>query len=227
MAEVLSQAGYATAFYGKLHLGDIEQSYPHNQGFDEAFWAIYNQVTSLYNTQGEAANAIIGMKDELLPDNPYQLDHNFIQDEAYVFYAEGKKGEQAKEWRGGSQEPQDYKDFDIESRDRALDFIRRNAGAKKPFYVAWWPLWTSFIPDPKKTTLQRGLVAESYGRVIEPDREAPHGPAYTGISNARPETLALSKPPVELKDLPFDPLEFIKHLGELPFDAASEPGPGQ
>ena len=60
-----------------------------------------------------------------------------------------------------------------------------------------------------------------------PDREAPHGPAYTGISNARPETLALSKPPVDFKELPFDPLEFIKHLGELPFDPASEPGPGQ
>ena len=46
-AEVLSQAGYATGFYGKLHLGDIEESYPHNQGFDEALWAVYNQVTSL------------------------------------------------------------------------------------------------------------------------------------------------------------------------------------
>ena len=34
IAEVLSEAGYATGFYGKYHLGDIEQSYPHNQGFD-------------------------------------------------------------------------------------------------------------------------------------------------------------------------------------------------
>ena len=31
MAEVLSEVGYATAFYGKWHLGDIEESYPHNQ----------------------------------------------------------------------------------------------------------------------------------------------------------------------------------------------------
>ena len=31
IAEVLSQAGYATAFYGKGHLGDIEESYLHNQ----------------------------------------------------------------------------------------------------------------------------------------------------------------------------------------------------
>ena len=171
MAEVLSKAGYATAFYGKLHLGDIEESYPHNQGFDEAFWALYNQVTSLYNKIGEGANAIIGMKEELLAPNPYQRDRTFIQDEAYVFYLEGKKGELANEWRNGSQELQDYKDFDIESRKRALSFIRSNAEAKKPFYVAWWPLYTPFIPDPKKVTLQRGLVAESYMRVIEPDIE--------------------------------------------------------
>lgn len=171
IAEVLSQAGYATALYGKTHLGDIEESYPHNQGFDEAFWALYNQVTSLYNNIGEGANAIIGMKEELLADNPYQRDRTFIPDKAYVFYLEGKKGEQAREWRDGSQELQDYKDFDIESRKRALKFIRTNAEAKKPFYIAWWPLYTPFIPDAKKVTLQRGLVAESYMRVIEPDIE--------------------------------------------------------
>jgi len=90
LAEVLSKAGYATGFYGKLHLGDTEESYPHNQGYDEAFWALYNQVTSLYNNIGEGANAIIGMKEELLPENPYQRDRTFIQDEAYVFYLEGK-----------------------------------------------------------------------------------------------------------------------------------------
>ena len=49
MAEVLSDAGYATAFYGKWHLGDIEESYPHNQGFDETLFMPYNQVLSLWN----------------------------------------------------------------------------------------------------------------------------------------------------------------------------------
>jgi len=58
-----------------------------------------------------------------------------------------------------------------------------------------------------------------------PNREEDKGPAYTGISNARPETIALSKPPVDFKKLPFDPLEFIEH--DLPFDPASEPGFGQ
>jgi arylsulfatase A-like enzyme len=171
LAEVLSKAGYATGFFGKLHLGDTEESYPNNQGFDEAFWAVYNQVTSLYNNIGEGANAIIGMKQELLADNPYQLDNNFVQDDAYVFYLEGNKGQQASEWRNGSKELKDYNDFDIEGRRRAIDFVRRSAEAKQPFYLAWWPLWISFIPDPKKTTIQRGMVGENYQRVIEPDVE--------------------------------------------------------
>jgi len=171
MAEMLSQAGYATGFYGKLHLGDTEESYPHNQGFDEAFWALYNQVTSLYNKMGEGANTIIGMKEELLAENPYQRDRTFIQDEAFVFYLEGKKGELAREWRNGSQEPKDYRDFDIESRKRA--------------------------------------------------------PAYTGIANARPETIAISQPPAALKVLPYDVLEFIEQLDDLPYDATGDPGPGE
>ncbi len=47
IAEVLSDAGYATAFCGKGHLGDIEESYLHNQGFDEALFTPMNQITSL------------------------------------------------------------------------------------------------------------------------------------------------------------------------------------
>jgi len=41
-------------------------------------------------------------------------------------------------------------------------------------------------------------------------------PAFTGLANARPETKALARPRVDLKKLPFDPLEYIQH--ELPYD---------
>jgi len=47
IAEVLSEAGYATAFYGKGHLGDIEESYLHNQGFDDALFTPMNQISSM------------------------------------------------------------------------------------------------------------------------------------------------------------------------------------
>ena len=61
---------------------------------------------------------------------------------------------------------------------------------------------------------------------VYPNREEVRGPAYTGIGNARPETKALSEPPEALQGLPFDALEYIKHLDDLPYDPSNTPGPG-
>jgi arylsulfatase len=166
MAEVLGEVGYATGFYGKAHLGDIEEGYMHNQGFDEAFVATYNQVSSLWNVQAETANATIGLKKELLAPNPYQMDNSFVQDGWVLFY-EGENGGDTKEWCGTSAEC--YFKFDLEAQNRALTFMRQSHAAGKPFYVAWWPLWLSFLPQPRpKATLQRGMVAEAYANNLEP-----------------------------------------------------------
>ncbi len=165
IAEVMSKAGYATGFYGKAHLGDLEESWPHNQGFDESFTAIYNQVVSLWHAQGEAANAVIGLHEEILADNPYQLDRSFSP-KGYVFYIEGKKGGETREWCGV--ELKCYLDFDKEAAKRALSFITRNAEQNKPFFVQWWPLFTPFVPAPHKTSLQRGLVGDAYEVNLDP-----------------------------------------------------------
>jgi len=47
MAEVLKDAGYATAMYGKWHLGVEGQSQPQNQGFDE-WYGILNSSDETY-----------------------------------------------------------------------------------------------------------------------------------------------------------------------------------
>jgi len=164
-AEVLSQAGYATGFYGKAHLGDLEESYMHNQGFDEAFASIYNQVASLWHPQGEAANAVIGLHPEILAEDPYKLDDTFRTQGQVLFY-EGRKGEKAREWCGTGHDC--YLKFDAEAQKRALAFIKKNAAAKIPFYVAWWPQMVSFIPQPKKTSLQRGIVGDGYMTNLDP-----------------------------------------------------------
>lgn len=46
--------------------------------------------------------------------------------------------------------------------------MSKSAADGKPFYVAWWPLFTSFMPDPKKVSLQRGLVGEGYQKMLDP-----------------------------------------------------------
>ena len=59
-----------------------------------------------------------------------------------------------------------------------------------------------------------------------PDLEERHGIPWTGLENASPEIKALEKPPVEMQNLPFDPLEYIEHLDELPFDPNMDPDIG-
>ena len=161
IAEVLSEAGYATAHYGKGHLGDIEESYLHNQGFDEALFTPMNQITSLYDVRGSAANAVLGLHPEIQPEDPYQLDKPGLVPSGWVQIIEGKKGELGKEW--GEPNNDWYEKMDAESEKRAIEFIRKNAAAKKPFFVQYWPNWLNFLlPQAPKQTLNGGKVPESY-----------------------------------------------------------------
>ncbi len=165
MAEVLSKAGYATAFHGKWHLGDIEESYPHNQGFDEAFFAGYNQILSINNATAEQANASIGLHEEILPPDPYKLDETFIT-KGWVMIAEGTKGGETRQW--GDNTHATYLKIDPEAQKRSLEFIERQAKADKPFYVANWPNLTSFIPAHKKCARARSLLQDGLQCNIDP-----------------------------------------------------------
>ena len=60
-----------------------------------------------------------------------------------------------------------------------------------------------------------------------PDAKEVHGIAWTGIENATPEVQALAKPRLDLEKLPFDPLEYVEHLDQLPFDPNMNPDLGQ
>jgi len=74
----------------------------------------------------------------------------------------------------------------------------------------------------KRMRARHELWKEKY-----PDRHHKRAPAYTGIANARPETIAVSKPPAALKEaLPYDVLEFIKKLNDLPYDGGDNSSPG-
>jgi arylsulfatase len=126
IGELFSDAGYATALYGKWHVGDVEGRLPTDQGFDEWF--------GIKNTSDEAAYT------------SYPL-----------FAATGQ--EPPKIWegvKGSPSHPAD--DFNLETRplmdekitNRTIEFIRRNAAAKKPFfvYVGFTQLHAPLIPHP-------------------------------------------------------------------------------
>ena len=161
IAEVLSEAGYATAFCGKGHLGDIEESYLYNQGFDEALFTPMNQITSLYSPMGNAANAVLGLHPEIYPPDPYQLDDPGLVPKGWVQNIEGKKGEQGSEWCGTSNEC--YEKLDTECEERISRFVRENANSGKPFHAQYWPNFLNFLaPEMPKRSVAGLKVAGAF-----------------------------------------------------------------
>lgn len=165
MAEVLGEVGYATAFYGKWHLGDIEESYPHNQGFDEALFTGYNQILSLNSREAEQGNAQIGLFEDMLIPDPYKLDDTFVTKD-WVMVAEGSKGGETLQWRDNTLET--YEMIDAEGLERMFAFMEKNVEEGKPFYVANWPMMSSFLPIREKCTRARALLQNGLQCTVDP-----------------------------------------------------------
>lgn len=137
IAEVLSEAGYNTAFIAKAHQGDIEQAYMHNQGFDEAQFSMYNQFPPLFwHRTGEAAGLTKGYTPDMT-EKEYLVDKTF-RPYGYIMDIEGKKGEKARETIAPNT-IEDYRKISIQHQEKAVDYIKRKANDDKPFYLAYWP----------------------------------------------------------------------------------------
>ncbi len=150
IAEVLSKAGYNTAFYAKAHQGDIEESYMHNQGFDEAQHSLYNQFPPMFwHKEGESTGTTIGYTKDRF-DKKYLVDKTW-RPYGYIMDIEGKKGGKAKETLPPTLE--NYRKINEIHQEKALDFIKRKADDKTPFYLAYWPNVYDLIVDDESEPL--------------------------------------------------------------------------
>jgi len=123
IAELLSEAGYATALYGKWHLGDIQGRLPNDQGFDE-WWGIPNS----WDEAGYGSYPLFDLLvKEVVKKKGPQLD-------LPPHILEGRKGQPSKP----------VMDLDMKVRPivdgqylipKTVDYIKRQAAGKKPFFV--------------------------------------------------------------------------------------------
>ena len=127
LAELLSDAGYATGIFGKWHLGDTEGRFPTDQGFDE--W--------------------IGLPRS--SDRAFWPDSNSFQPNShpsakFTHVMSAKKGEKPVE--GAVCNRAKRATIDREITDQAIDFMTRMSGAGKPFF-AYLPYTQTHEPvDP-------------------------------------------------------------------------------
>ena len=121
IAELFSDAGYATGMYGKWHLGEIKGRFPTDQGFDEWYGIPNTTDESMYSTQ--------------LYFDPEVVSTPVIM--------EAKRGETPKQVK-------DYdlntrRTIDRELNERAIKFMERNVKADKPFF-AYIPYTQPHLP---------------------------------------------------------------------------------
>ena len=121
IAKLLSQRGYATALYGKWHLGDSEGRYPNDQGFDEWY--------GIPNSSDEA----------LWPHDP-DFDPAIAH---FAYVMEGRRGEQTYKIKLYDNDAR--REIDGEVTDRTIDFMQRSVKAGKPFF-AYVPLTQPHMP---------------------------------------------------------------------------------
>jgi arylsulfatase A-like enzyme len=124
IAELLSEAGYTTAMYGKWHLGEGEETWPHSQGYDETLFSLYNAAPWAWNTPGKR---VMWNNNKYTPEffNRYKL----------LGVMEAKKGGKAREIAPLNLKT--YTTFEEVTFKRSMDFIKRNAKSKKPFFLYW------------------------------------------------------------------------------------------
>jgi arylsulfatase len=112
LAEMLSDAGYATGMFGKWHLGDTEGRFPTDQGFDEWY--------GIPNSSDEA----------FWPDSDSFQEDSGVE---FTYITTSKRGETPKKHEVYGRAKRVT--IDREITDHAIDFIKRKAKGKKAFFA--------------------------------------------------------------------------------------------
>ena len=159
IAEILSEAGYNTSHIGKWHQGDIEESYPHNQGFDFAAFPVHQQVQlSLMTKEGAQSNNLLGWHHKT-QSGEFAMDQNF-KPKGLVTGLEGKKGENAVEidLKPGEEWTQaHYIQMNERYQRQAIEQLNDLAGKDEPFFLQYWPLWPlNFVHDGEQNISANG-----------------------------------------------------------------------
>lgn len=172
IAEVLSEAGYNTVHVGKWHQGDIEESMPHNQGFDRAYFPMHNQATfnfMSWDAEDSGWGFNIAKRDT---DPNYRLDDRF-RPRDWALGMEAVKGGQAHEWGTTPGDPNNYsyayyRKLNDRYKKQVVEELNVVAKDDKPFFLNYWPMIPlEFERDGEFITPNGGVQVEAMRRLDE------------------------------------------------------------
>lgn len=158
IAEILKEEGYNTSHVGKWHQGDIEQAYPHNQGFDWAAFPLHQQVQlSLMTREAMVSNTMLGFHPSG-QSNEFQLDQRF-KPYGLVTGVEGQAGGLAREVdidAGEEWTQAKYEEMNLRYQRQALEQLESLASQDAPFFMQYWPLYPLNFVYPDEAVSRNG-----------------------------------------------------------------------
>ncbi len=155
MAQMFKQQGYATAIFGKWHLGKDRQSLPTNHGFDE-FYGIPP------DTSWSAAVIVPQLLLSHVVDLPLQV---LLKKGPQI--VEAKAGEDLRDVEPFTEEVR--RNIDGELVDKSIDFIKRQKAASKPFFL-YLPFSMGHFPNlPSKEFEGKSRIGNYGDKIMEGD----------------------------------------------------------
>lgn len=139
IAEVLSNSGYHTAMWGKWHLGDLPAHAPENQGYDYAYYGLFNGAPDAWPAT------------EMYKDQPTPVKAPFYDFPGVEEYKEmtgidlsiagyvGEKGKGRKPIDGvaGKLGVNRQEAFEEESIKQITGYVKKHSKSDKPFFIYW------------------------------------------------------------------------------------------
>jgi arylsulfatase A-like enzyme len=124
IAAILKNFGYATGQFGKNHLGDRDEHLPTNHGFDEFYGNLYH-----LNAEEEPENE--DYPGDMITADGKTFREKFGPRGVIHSFADGKIQDT------GPLTKKRMETVDDETSDRAIEFIKKQHQAGKPWFV-WW-----------------------------------------------------------------------------------------
>lgn len=134
-AEILSAAGYHTAMWGKWHVGELAEHAPENQGFDFAYYSLYNGAAWGWPDQPGLYEGAAVPGRALWYDYPGNEKYEEMYGIEIRGVFEGRKGQGRKEVGEISSAGMDA--FEEACAHQIVNFIEEKANSDKPFFIYW------------------------------------------------------------------------------------------
>lgn len=156
MGQLFKDAGYATALYGKWHLGIEPQSLPSAHGFDifygippNSSWSDATTVPGIALTHSAGSTSEAAM----IEKGPWIMEQ--------------AAGSALKKVRPFTME--ERAEIDVDLTNRSIDFIKAQAAAKKPFFL-YLPFSMGHSPNlPSKDFAGKSSVGQYGDKIMEGD----------------------------------------------------------